>query len=173
MITEDLAGGNSDIIRTGDELTAIATFLRTYEGWFARSAKLVLKNTPRDGWRLEPGQDTVIVLYSSSRQRDAPDTVELHDMDVFNDELVLRAPRGDVVSGARLDLAVCGARYQRGSTRLEYVSRVVNGELRIEQAQDRLLQGSFSLRSVHPDLDVQGLGDVVEVGTFVIEPHEG
>jgi len=127
---------------------------------------------PRDGWRLEPGQDTVIVLYSSSRQRDAPDTVEFHDMDVFNDELVLCAPHGEVVSGARLDLAVCGARYQRGSTMLEYVSRVVTGELMLAQADAGALRGNFSLRARDPGLDEHSLGEVAEVGTFVIEPHE-
>lgn len=144
-------------------MPAPATTPRAYEGWFATTATLVVAEAPRDAWRVESGDDTVIVMYSSERQRDA------YDKGVFNDELVLQARAGDVKAGARFDLAECNARYQRGGTKLEYVSRTVTGELRLDHVDSRALRGSFTLRAVAPQLDVRTIGDVTSVGIFQLE----
>jgi hypothetical protein len=146
-------------------LTVPATTPRAYEGWFATAATLVVAEAPRDAWKVEPGGDTVIVVYSSERQRDA------YDKGVFNDELVLQVRAGEVRPGARFDLAACNARYQRGGTKLEYVSRAVTGELHLEHADAGALRGGFTLRAAAPQLDVRAVGDVTSTGSFQIEPH--
>lgn len=144
---------------------AAGTTLRTYEGWFRAAARLVVAGAPGDGWAVEPGQRTVIVVYSSERQRGA------FDKGVANDELVLEVAAGDVKPGATFELAACNARYQRGGTKLEYVSRAVTGELRLDHVEPGALRGSFTLQASAPQLDVRGLGDVVTAGAFEIEPH--
>jgi hypothetical protein len=142
-----------------------ATKRRAYEGWFTTAARLVLAGAPRDGWAVEAGERTVIVTYSSEHERGA------FDKGVFNDELVLEIAASEVTSGAVLDLARCNPRYQRGGTKLEYVSRAVTGELRLEQVDAHALRGSFSLRATAPQLDVHGLGDVEAAGDFQLDPH--
>ncbi len=144
---------------------AAGTTRRTYEGWFTTAARLVLADAPQNAWTVDSGEHTVIVVYSSERQRGA------FDKDVFNDELVLEVGASDVKPGATFDLAACNARYQRGSTKLEYVSRTVTGELRLEHVDARALRGSFTLRATAPQLDLRGQGDVESVGAFQIEPH--
>jgi hypothetical protein len=141
------------------------TTRRTYEGWFTTAARLALGDAPEDAWKVESGERTVIVVYSSEHQRGA------FDKGVFNDELVLEVGAGDVKPGATFDLAACNARYQRGGTKLEYVSRTVTGELHLERVDPRALRGSFTLRATAPQLDVRDLGDVESVGRFQIEPH--
>jgi hypothetical protein len=111
------------------------------------------------------GDRTVIVVYSSERQRGA------FDKGVFNDELVLEVGASDVKPGATFDLAACNTRYQRGGTKLEYVSRAVTGQLHLEHVDSRILRGSFTVRATAPQLDLRGLGDVEAVGAFQIEPH--
>jgi hypothetical protein len=144
---------------------AAGTTLRTYEGWFTTAARLVPASAPHHGWAVEPGQGTVIVVYASERQRGA------FDQGVANDELVLEVAASDVKPGATFELATCNARYQRGGTKLEYVSRAVTGELRLEHVEPRGLRGSFTLRATAPQLDVRGLGDVVAAGAFELAPH--
>lgn len=138
---------------------------RTYEGWFATAARLVIADEPREPWTVAPGDRTVLVLYSSERQRDA------FDKGVSTDELVLEVAAHEVQAGAAFDLAACNARYQRGSTKLEYVSRAVTGELRIERVAPGELRGVVALRSATPVLDVRGIGDAESSGEFQIEPH--
>jgi hypothetical protein len=144
---------------------AAETTRRTYEGWFTTAARLVVADAPNAGWAVEAGDRTVIVVYSSERQRG------VFDKGVFNDELVLEVAASDVTPGATFDLAACNARYQRGATKLEYVSRAVTGELRLDQVDPRALHGSFTVRAASPQLDVRGFGDVESAGTFQIEPH--
>jgi hypothetical protein len=144
---------------------AAGTTHRTYEGWFTTAARLVVAEAPQGAWTVESGQHTVIVVYSSERQRGA------FDKGVFNDELVLEISANDAKPGATFDLAACNARYQRGGTKLEYVSRAVTGELRMERVEARVLRGSFTLRATAPQLDLRSLGDVESVGVFQIEPH--
>jgi len=143
-----------------------ATTPRAYEGWFATAARLVIADAPRDAWKVEPGEGTVLVVYSSERQRDA------FDKHVFNDELVLEIGAAEVQPGATFDLAACNARYQRGDTKLAYVSRAVTGELRLERVDAGALRGSFALRASAPQLDVLAAGDVTSVGRFQVELHK-
>jgi len=144
---------------------AAGTTRRAYEGWFTPAARLVLADLPQNAWTVASGEHTVIVVYSSERQGGA------FDKDVFNDELVLEVGARDVKLGATFDLSACNPRYQRGSTKLEYVSRAVTGELRLEHVASRMLRGSFTLRATAPQLDLRGQGDVQSVGAFEIEPH--
>lgn len=143
-----------------------ATKRRAYEGWFATAARLAVADAPREGWAAEAGERVVIVVYSSERERGA------FDKGVFNDELVIEIAAGELAAGAVLDLARCSPRYQRGGTKLEYVSRAVTGELRLEQVEPGALRGTFRLRATAPQLDVGGLGDVEAAGDFVLEPHK-
>ena len=138
---------------------------RTYEGWFATAARLVIADEPREPWTVSSGERTVLVLYSSERQRDA------FDKGVFNDELVLEVAASAVQPGATFDLAACNARYQRGSTKLEYVSRSVTGSLQLERAEPDALRGRVTLQSTAPVLDVRGLGAADSSGEFQIDRH--
>lgn len=147
-------------------LQAATTTPRIYDGWFATAVRLVVGDGPRDGWKLDPGDATVIVLYSSQRARDA------YDKSVFNDELVIEVRAADVRPGAPIQLAACHARYQRGSTKLEYVSRRVTGELQLDAADARELRGRFTLSAGAPELDALGLGDTSSAGTFQIALHK-
>ena len=146
-------------------MAAGTTTRRTYEGWFTTAARLVVADSPHSAWTVASGEHTVIVVSSSERQRGA------FDKAVFNDELALEVGASHVRPGATVDLAACNARYQRGDTKLEYVSRVVTGELRLEQVDSRVLRGSFTVRATAPQLDLRGLGDVEAAGAFQIEPH--
>src|ERR1051325_5421033 len=99
------------------------TTRRTYEGWFTTAARLAVGDAPEDAWKVEAGEHTAIVVYSSKHQRGA------FDKGVFNDELVLEGGASDVTRGAPFHLAASNARCQRGSTKREYGSRTVTGEL--------------------------------------------
>jgi hypothetical protein len=146
----------------GASMTA-ATTRRPYEGWFATAARLALASAPRDGWRVEAGEHAVIVMYSSQRDRGA------FDKGARNDELVLEIAASELRPGAALDLARCRPRYQRGGSKLEYVSCAVTGEVHLEQVGPHAVRGSFSLHATAPQLDVRGLGDVEATGTFQLD----
>jgi hypothetical protein len=129
---------------------------RQYEGWLATAAHLVVGAGPREGWRVEPGDGIVIVLYSSER------LLGVFDKGASTDELVLEAGADQVKSGANARTA----RYQQGGQKLTFASTSIKGRLDVRRSGDRV-RGEVSLVASSPVVDVNAIREVSRKFSFI------
>ena len=104
------------------------------------------------------------MLYSSRRRRG------FFDRDVATDELVLTLDRDRWREGAVIPFSE--ARYQRGARQLTYVSRAVEGELRLDTLREGRAEGRAKWVSRSPALDLADEGQCTVETRFSIERHD-
>lgn len=136
----------------------------THGGWFHLGAQLTLADTPKAPWRITAGKAFVLVLYSENAR-----SLRTHDKAVFNDELVVQCPAGQVETGGAIDLAGCTARYQRGGQFLTFESITLAGAVHIEAYDQRTLAGRVELSAHTPRLDVTSSGTLQATARFRVK----